>query len=150
MGTRRYGTDQGHTMDELDALLERIGKSGFLLHAFHVDQYGPDILAAVYNHRSGLADVLILFDEHTACAYRTPTGEGIDVFDPERVYWWYGTHPVHTLRALLTLAPPGHPDAPAILAGAPRGYGLPHQARTPVHVQVPRWRRHRRNRETSG
>ena len=139
MGTRLYGTDQGRTMDELNALLESIGKRGFLLHAFHVDQHGPDILAAVRTY-DGLADVLILFDEHTACAYRTPT-EGVDVFNPERVYWWYGTHPVHTMRALLTLAPPGHPDAPVTLAGAPRGYGLPRQARTPVHVRVPRWRR---------
>jgi hypothetical protein len=140
MGTRLYRTGQGHAMDELDALLERLGKSGFLLHAFRVDQHGPDILAAVRDY-NGLADVVILFDEHTACAYRTPTGDGLDLYNPQAVYWWYGTNPVHTLRAVLTLPPPGHPDAPVTLADAPRGYGLPRAARTPVQVRVPRWHR---------
>jgi hypothetical protein len=141
MGIRLYDSDQGNAMDELDALFERIGKNGFLLHAFRVNMHGPDVLAAVYNH-GGLADVLIIFDENTACAYRTPTGKDIDIFSPDQVYWWYGTHLVHTMRALLTLAPPGHPDAPNTLAGAPSGYGLRREGRTPVHVRVPRWRGH--------
>jgi hypothetical protein len=130
---------QDDMMTELDALIEQLGKRGFLIHGFHVDMHGPDIMAAVFDHGQGIADVLILFDETTACAYRTPTGEGVDVFNPTHIYWWYGIGPVHTLRALLTLPPPGHPQAPVILSEAPRGYGLPSEGRTPVRVRASLW-----------
>lgn len=120
--------------DELDALIDQLGKSGFLLHAFQVDRYGPDILAVVFGY-GGCADVMILWDEHRACAYRVPIGPAVDLFNPSRVYWHYGTDPVWTLRALLTLAPPGHPDAPTALTDAPPGYGIPVQGRMPVRVR---------------
>ena len=119
---------------ELAALIEEVGKRGFMLHAFRVDQHGPEILAAVLTV-DGCADVVILLGKERACAYRTPTGPGFDVFAPTQVYWSYASSPVWTLRALLTLPPHGHPAAPRRLTDAPRGLGLPAEGRLPVRLR---------------
>jgi hypothetical protein len=122
-------------VDELDVLLTEVGKRGFLLHAFRTNLHGPEIVAFVSSY-GGVADVLIIFDEQRASAHRVPTGPGIDVFAPPRVSWWYASSPVWTVRALLTLAPPDHPDAPAMLADTPPGYGLPAAGRLPVRIRT--------------
>jgi hypothetical protein len=127
--------DAAADVDELDALLTEVGKRGFLLHAFRTDLHGPEIVAFVHSY-GGLADVLILLDERYACAHRVPTGLGIDMFAPRRVLWWYGHTPMWTVRALLTLGPPGHPDAPAVLIDTPAGYGLPAERRLPVRIRA--------------
>jgi hypothetical protein len=120
--------------DELDVLMETIGRAGYVFHAFQVDRHGPDVLAAVHDF-GGCADVVILVDADRACAYRIRTGPAVDLFAPTHVYWSYAAGPVWTLRALVTLAPPGHPDAPSGLHLAPPGLGLPVQGRLPVHVR---------------
>jgi hypothetical protein len=120
--------------DELAALVELVGKRGFMLHSFQGDRHGPDVLAAVHNH-GRCADVVIIFDEHRACAYRTPTGPDADIFAPRHVLWSYASSSVWTLRALLTLAPPGHPDAPADLSEAPNGLGVPQELRERVRLR---------------
>lgn len=108
---------------ELDALLEKVGKVGFMMHMFRVDQHGPGVLAGVFQH-AGCADVFVLSSGEYAHAYRLPTGAGTDVFTPTRVYWWYAASPVWTLRALLTLPRPSHPDAPVMLVPMPPGLGV--------------------------
>lgn len=120
--------------DELAALIEKIGKSGFMLHSFQGDRHGPDVLAAVRDF-GGTVDVMIMFDAERACAYRTPTGPDIDVFEPHHVLWSYASSAVWTLRALLTLAAPDHPDAPVELLQAPNGLGVPHEWRERVRVR---------------
>lgn len=120
-------------MAELDALLEKAGRRGFMVHMFRSDRHGPDVVAAVYQWE-GCADVLVLFDDQRAHAYRTPTGENTDVFAPTHVHWWYGASAVWTLRALLTLPHPGHPDAPGTLVPAPAGARLPGE-RVPVRMR---------------
>ena len=120
--------------DELAVLIERIGKNGFFLHSFQGDRHGPDVLAAVRDF-GGTADVMIMFDAERACAYRTPTGPGVDIFAPAHVFWSYASSAVWTLRALLTVAAPGHPDAPAELAPSPPGLGVPQEWRERVRVR---------------
>jgi hypothetical protein len=127
------GTATGGT-GELDVLLEVLGKAGFLFHAFRVDRHGPEVLAAVFEF-GGIADVVILHTEQYAAAYRAPIGPGIDEFAPTHVYWSYASSPVWTLRALLTLAAPGQPDAPSEVAEAPPGLGLPTTGRLPVRMR---------------
>jgi hypothetical protein len=120
--------------DELAALVELIGKRGFMLHSFQGDRHGPDVLAAVCDH-GGAVDVVIIFDEHRACAYRSPTAPGTDIFEPSQVFWSYASSSIWTLRALLTLAPPGHPDAPVDLTSAPNGLGVPREWRERVRIR---------------
>jgi hypothetical protein len=109
--------------DELDVLLEEAGKQGYLWYLFRTDHHGPEVLAGVLQ-RLGCADVLVLSGVEHAHAYRVLTGPDTDVFAPRDVLWWYGANPVWTLRGLLTLPEPGHPEAPTTLTPAPPGSGV--------------------------
>jgi hypothetical protein len=108
---------------ELDALLETAGRRGYLWHMFRIDRHGPEVLAGVFQH-PGRADVFVFSSDDQAHAYRLPTSADTDVFAPTLVYWWYVSSPVWTLRALLTLPAPGHPDAPGTLIPAPSTLGI--------------------------
>ncbi|HET9141104.1 hypothetical protein [Actinophytocola sp.] len=122
--------------DELHILLDRLGRCGYVVHQFeHDDRHGPATVAAVLNW-GGTADVVVLFDQDRAAAWRCPTGPGVDVFAPVQVYWSYAACPVWTLRALLTLAPPGHPDAPNGLTATPPGMGLSTEGRVPARIRA--------------
>jgi len=118
---------------ELDVLLETAGKRGFMWHMFRTDQHGPEVLAGVFQH-PGCADVFVFSGGEHAHAYRLPTGRHADVFAPTQVYWWYGASPVWTLRAVLTLLEPGHPEAPDTLIPVPPGLGIPSN-RIPVRMR---------------
>ncbi|HEU5472265.1 MAG TPA: hypothetical protein VFV67_16545 [Actinophytocola sp.] len=126
-------------LDELHLLLDRLGRCGYLIHQFdHDGRNGPATVAGVLDW-GGCADVVILHDETHAVAYRMPTEPGTDVLAPTAVFWSYASCPVWTLRALLTLAPPGHPDAPVTLTAAPPGLGLASDHRLPVRVRRRVW-----------
>ena len=124
---------------ELDALLELLGRSGFLIHRFGQDHHGPVLLAAVREYGE-CADVVVLYDAEHAVAWRTPAGSGTDVLSPAHVFWSYAASAVWTLRSTLTLALPGHSDAPATLVPAPPGVGLFGGARRPVRITARTWR----------
>jgi hypothetical protein len=120
-------------VDEFEALLAEAGKRGFLWYMFRSDLHGPAVVAGVYQW-PGSADVFVLVDQKQAHAYRVPTGRESDVFDPDSVLWWYGGCPVWTLRALLALPEPCHPEAPGPLAPAPCGSGV-QGVRVPVRMR---------------
>jgi hypothetical protein len=127
------GMDTTATVTELDALLEQAGKRGFVWHLFRPDHHGPEVLAGVFQW-ADCADVVVLSDPMHAHAYRVPTDDSADVFAPARVLWWYGQSPVWTLRALLALPSPDHPQAPRTLTAAPQGTGVPGDRR-PVRMR---------------
>ncbi|OLF05872.1 hypothetical protein BLA60_34390 [Actinophytocola xinjiangensis] len=124
-------------MNEFDALIAEAGRRGYLWHQFRPDRYGPEVLAGVLRW-GGVSDVVVLTDEWGTHAYRTPGGDGEDVFAPGRVHWWYGCNAgaanvsmVWILRALLTLPTPDEWLPP--LVDAPAGTGVS-GARVPVLV----------------
>ncbi|GAB3452574.1 hypothetical protein GCM10027436_52320 [Actinophytocola sediminis] len=129
---------------ELDALIEKAARRGFMWHQFRIDRHGPEVLAGVFQWRA-CADVLVLVDNDRSHAYRTPTNPTTDVFAPMHVYWWYGgttaepgkTLPgvgmVWVLRALLTLPGPDEHGAQFSLIPAPKGTGV-HGSRVPVRI----------------
>jgi hypothetical protein len=123
------------TTTELDELLGLVGRQRFLAYAFRSDRDGPDVLAFVRYWAGGTADVVIVFDEERASAFRT-AGSGADVFAPELVSWWYAAKPVWTLRALIALPEPGHPDEPIELMRPPPECLLPAAGRMPVRVRA--------------
>lgn len=122
---------------ELDVLLELLGKR-WMLHFFG-ERRRPHTIAAVY-HWTDRADVVILWGEDTAIAYRMPITPDADVFAPHRVHWWYGGSAVWVLRAVLTLAVPGHPTAPDTLIEPPPSLRIPPEQRRPVHIRLPSYR----------
>ena len=114
-------------------LLTELRRRKWVLYVFG-PQDGPDVVAAVFQW-STCADVLILRGEDDASAYRVPTFPDTDVFSPELVSWQYHAPITWTLRAVLTIDPPGHPGAPmAILQPAP-GCFVPMDVRRPVTIR---------------
>jgi hypothetical protein len=124
------------TTTELDELLIELGRQGFICHEMRLDHVGPDVVGFVRSWAGGVVDVVILFDEQKACAWRTASGPGVDVFAPDLVSWWYEQCPVWTLRAVLSMPPPGHPDEPCLLTELPPGCALPKAGRKDLRVRM--------------
>ncbi|MBN9739521.1 hypothetical protein DMP23_00315 [Amycolatopsis sp. A1MSW2902] len=94
----------------------------------------PTLFAATFEWLT-CTDVLIIRSEESATAYRTPRFPGTDVFRPTVVSWQYGADPVWTMRAVLTISPPGSADAPfQVLRPAP-GSGVPADIGRPVTIR---------------
>lgn len=127
---------------ELDALIARAGKAGYAWHQFRRDRHGPDVLAGVYRWRE-CADVVVLTDDETSHAYRTPTDAAVDVFAPSHVHWV--VRPEQGSRHGVGHAGTSHASAaaPARRLAAPRRRAALHRrtrrprARTHTHVAGP-------------
>lgn len=119
--------------NEIDALLAKLSRSMWALWVFG-PKHGPDIVAAVRRWPT-CADVVILRGEtggNDATAFRTPAMLGTDPFMPELVSWQYHSSAVWTLRAVLALPAPGHPEAPiAVLRPDPLCF-LPSSPERPI------------------
>ena len=107
---------------ELDLLVEQLGMQRFTNHEMGIARDGrPNVLGFVRVWSNGVADVVVIFDEAAACAWRTATRQDGDVFAPDLVSWSYAHTPVWTLRAMLSMPPPGHPGEPVVLMSLPAG-----------------------------
>ncbi|MBB5156978.1 hypothetical protein [Saccharopolyspora phatthalungensis] len=118
---------------EVDELLNELRRRGWVLYVFGPKD-APEAVAHVFQWDT-CADVVILRDEDDATAYRLPTFPGTDVFAPELVSWHYHASTAWTLRAVLTIAPPGHPDAPMGVLRPVPACGVPIQIRRPVSIR---------------
>jgi hypothetical protein len=114
--------------NELYEVITEVGRAGFLVHSYRIDRDGPLAVAMVLD-RGDCADVVILHDERRAYAYRTPTGDGQDVLDPDQVCWDCPGQPVRALRAVLGLAAPGENAAPTVVYAPQPGLCLPAERR---------------------
>ncbi|KAA5825465.1 hypothetical protein F1721_33050 [Saccharopolyspora hirsuta] len=118
---------------EIDLLLTELNSEAWAVWVYGPKR-GPSILAAVRRWRT-CADVVILRGEdgeNDATAFRTPTMPGSDPFVPFLVSWQYHSSAVWTLRAVLALPAPGHPEAPlAVLRPDPLCF-LPSDVGRPV------------------
>lgn len=94
----------------------------------------PEVVAHVFQWDTR-ADVVILRGERDVSAYRVPTFPDTDVFVPELVSWHYHASAAWTLRAVLTIDPPGHPDAPTAVLRSVPGCGIPMERRRPVSIR---------------
>ncbi|HEU5471792.1 MAG TPA: hypothetical protein VFV67_14170 [Actinophytocola sp.] len=119
---------------DLEYWLTELRRRHWTLHLGGPDPRQPDWLAAHFAWPD-CADVLILRDEHTATAYRTPAAPDTDLLAPDWVTWVYSHNPIWTLRAVLTLEPPGSPHEPCTLIPAPPACHIPAQGRRPVTIR---------------
>lgn len=120
-------------LSETEELLTELRCRKWVLYVFGPHD-GPDVVAAVFQW-STCADVLILRGEDDASAYRVPTFPDTDVFAPDFVSWQYHAPAAWTLRAVLTLDPPGHPRAPMAVLRPAAGCAVPIGLRRPVTIR---------------
>jgi len=70
-------------------------------------------------------------------AARVPKLGLVDVFAPEVVVSSYEGYAEHTIRALLDLVHPQHPDAPTSIYPAPPSLRIPRHRQRPMSIQLP-------------
>lgn len=133
------GRIEAATSDDraFDFLVEKLGKQRFTNHEMALARDGrPNILGFVRNWSNGIADVVVIFNETTACAWRTTDGYDGDVFAPDTVTWSYAYTPVWTLRAVLSMPPSGHPNEPLQPMPLPAGCKIPETARRNQRIRM--------------
>lgn len=118
----------------LDDLLAELRRRRWVMHFFGPARDRLTAIGATYQW-SGRADVLILRGEDDASAFRAPTFPDTDYFAPTVVAWQYHACAVWTLRAVLTLAPPGHVRAPRRVETPALGCTLPRDQRRPMSIR---------------
>ncbi len=132
-------TKSGDHMTELPPVVEQllldVVADGFTVYCCG-PRTGPTALAASYQWDDCVDHLIIRSCERVAAA-RVPKLGRVDVFAPEVVVWAYEGAAEHTMRALLNLVHPQHPDAPTDLYPAPRSLQVPRHEQRPMTIRLP-------------
>lgn len=96
-----------------DDALDEIRRRKWTMHYFGPGRDNLNLIAAVFRWRGHeYADVLILRSDDDATAYRAVVGPNDDPLKPNSIVYFYQAEAMWTLRAILSIAPPGHRAAP--------------------------------------
>jgi hypothetical protein len=101
----------------------------------------PTALAASYEWEDYVDHITIRrWDQVTAARFpklEQATRGRVDVLAPEVVVWAYEGPAECTLRVLLNLVHPQHPDAPTGVFPAPRALQVPRHEQRPMTIRLP-------------
>lgn len=121
---------------DVDTLLGELRRRRWAVHIFGLRE-APELVGAVLRWNT-CADVVLLRAEDDASAYRTPSVTDKDVFAPDLVVWQYHAAAAWTLRAVLTIEPPGTPGAPMAIEHPAGRCAVPQRLRRPMMIRPPR------------
>lgn len=119
----------------VEGLLLDIVADGFTVYCCG-PRAAPAALAASYEWED-CVDHLTIRRWDQVIAARLPKLGRVDVFAPEVVVWAYEGPAECTLRALLNLVHPQHPDAPTGVHPAPRSLRVPRHEQRPMTIRLP-------------
>ncbi len=119
----------------VERLLLDVVADGFTVYCCG-PQSAPNALAASYEWED-YVDHLTIRNYDRVAAARVPKLGRVDVFAPEVVVWAYEGPAEHTMRALLNLVHPQHPDAPTSVYPAPRSLHVPRHQQRPMSIRLP-------------
>ena len=120
---------------EVERLLLDVMADGFTAYCCG-PKAAPHALVAAYEWPQCI-DLITIHDFERITAARAPKRGTIDIFAPEVVMWAYEGPPQWTLRVLLNLVHPQHPDAPHGEYPAPRCLQIPRAAQRPMTIRLP-------------
>ena len=118
---------------DIGGLLNELRRRGWVLYVFG-ERGRPEIVGHVFAWPT-CADVVLLRSEDDATAYRVAVLGEVDVFSPGLVSWQYHAPAAWTLRAVLTLEEPEHPDAPRGVLRPDPGCFVPPEVRRPLTIR---------------
>lgn len=118
-----------------DLLLEVVA-DGFTVYCCG-PRSAPTALAASYDWIDCVDHLVIRSCDQVAAARVPKLGRRVDVFAPEVIIWAYEGAAECTIRALLNLVHPQHPDAPTDVYPAPRFLHLPRHQQRPMSIRLP-------------
>ena len=119
----------------VEELLVDVAADGFTLYCCG-PKTAPNALVASYEWDL-YVDLLTIRDFARVTTARVPTHGRVDIFAPEVVVWAYEGPPRQTLRALLDLVHPAHPDAPTAAYQAPARLQVPRALQRPMTIRRP-------------
>lgn len=119
----------------VEQLLLHVVADGFTVYCCG-PRTGPTALAASYAW-DDYVDHLTIRSCDRVTAARVPKLGRVDVFAPEVVVWAYEGSAEPTMRALLNLVHPQHPDAPNDLYPAPRSLHVSRHEQRPTTIRLP-------------
>lgn len=124
--------------DSVARLLLAVVADGFTVYCCG-PKTDPTALVAAYEWDQHVDVVTIRDFERRVVAARVPAQGGgrVDVFAPGQVVWSYEGPAEPTLRAVLNLAHPAHPDAPTSTYPAPCALSVPRREQRPLSIQLP-------------
>jgi hypothetical protein len=120
---------------EVEKLLLDVVADGFTVY-YCGPRTAPTALAASYEWEDCVDHLTIRSCDRVAAA-RVPKLGRVDVFAPEVVVWAYEGPAECTVRALLNLVHPQHPDAPTGVYPAPRSLQVPRHEQRPMTIRPP-------------
>ncbi|HEU5469984.1 MAG TPA: hypothetical protein VFV67_04975 [Actinophytocola sp.] len=114
---------------DVDYWLEQLRHRRWSLYFFGPERHHPQAMAATFGW-DWAVDVILIHAEDYAVAWRVPLFTvDTNPFAPEQVTWWYAATTNRTLRAALTLDPPGQERHPIRLEPAPTHCRVPDRYR---------------------
>ena len=119
----------------VERLLLGVVQDGFVLYCCG-GRVEPSALVAYYEWEH-YVDTVVIRGADRVTAARVPKGAEVDVFAPEVVVWAYQGCAEWTLRALLDLVHPRHPDAPTVAHPAPRSLHVLRSEQRPLTIRLP-------------
>ena len=119
----------------VERLLLDVVADGFVVYCCG-GRAAPTVLAASYEW-DHYVDLVTVRGIDRVTAARIPKRGPVDVFAPEVVVWAYEGPAECTLRALLNLVHPQHPDAPTGVYPAPRSLQVPRHEQRPMTIRLP-------------
>lgn len=120
---------------EVEGLLLDVLADGFTIYCCG-RKTAPTALVAAYEWPD-CVDLVTIRDFDLIVAARAPKHGNVDLFALKTVVWAYEGSPQRTLRALLRLLHPQHPDAPHTEYPAPRSLLIPRAEQRPMTVRLP-------------
>lgn len=120
---------------EVERLLLDVMADGFTVYCCG-PKAEPTALVAVYEWPQCI-DLITIRDFDRITAARAPKRDNVDIFAPEVVMWAYEGPPQWTLRVLLNLVHPQHPDAPHGEYPAPPYLHIPRAEQRPMTIRLP-------------
>jgi hypothetical protein len=120
---------------EVERLLLDVVADGFTVYCCGPKSY-PLALVAAYEW-PGWVDLVTIRGLDLATAARVPKHGPLDVFAPPTVVWAYQGRAEPTLRALLGLVHPDHPEAPRSEHPAPPSLLIPRSEQRPMSIRLP-------------
>lgn len=120
---------------EVEGLLLDVLEDGFTVYCCG-PKTAPIALVAAYEWPQ-FVDLVTIRDFDRIIAARAPKHDNVDVFAPTTVVWAYQGPPQWTLRALLGLLHPQHPDAPHGEYPAPRSLVIDRAEQRPMTIRLP-------------
>ena len=120
---------------EVERLLLDVVADGFTVYCCGPKAM-PHALVAAYEWPQCI-DLVTIHDFDRITAASAPKHATIDIFAPEVVMWAYEGPPQWTLRVLLNLVHPLHPDAPHGEYPAPLCLQIPRATQRPMTIRLP-------------